>query len=305
MTCRRTLALLTVALAPCLLLACAGEPAAAVTDAAATRAADVASVSAARSTEDAQAAMRAGLRAAVAGDWRSATDAARDTHRHPLETLALFGLQPQQTVIEITPGAGWYAQILAPYLHEDGNYVAAVVDPAAVAEGPGRDYQQRTRDQLESTFASAPAQFDRANMLSYDPAAPMFGTPGSADVVLTFRNVHNWRKSGQAAGMFEAFYTVLKPGGVLGVVEHRAATDVAADDGSGYVGQTQVVAMAESAGFILEEASEINANPRDTRDHPNGVWTLPPSNNIGDADGAKYQAIGESDRMTLRFRKPS
>ena len=180
-----------------------------------------------------------------------------------------------------------------------------MVDPAAVPEGPGREYQQRTKDQLESTFASAPAQFDRANMLVFDPAAPMFGNPGSADVVLTFRNVHNWRKSGRAPKMFEAFYTVLKPGGTLGVVEHRAAADVADDDASGYVGQAQVIAMAEAAGFSLEQASEINANPRDTRDHPNGVWTLPPGNNIGDADGAKYQAIGESDRMTLRFRKPS
>src|SRR5690606_16392703 len=142
----------------------------------------------ARSAEDAQAAMRASLGAAVAGDWRSPADTARDAYRHPLETLSLFGLQPQQTVIEITPGAGWYAQILAPYLHADGNYVAAVVDPAAVPEGPGREYQQRTKDQLESTFASAPAQFDRANMLTFDPAAPMFGNPGSADVVLTFRN---------------------------------------------------------------------------------------------------------------------
>ena len=297
---RPSLSLLACALAPFLLLACAGEPAAgpaAATDA--TRA-DSATETEARGAADDTAA----LQAAVAGNWRVKEDIARDAHRHPLETLAFFGLQPDQTVIEITPGAGWYAQILAPYLHADGNYVAAIVDPAAAAEGPGRDYQQRTKDQLEALFAAAPAQFDRANVVTYDPAAPVFGSPGTADVVLTFRNVHNWRKSGQAPGMFEGFFNVLKPGGTLGVVEHRAAADVADDDGTGYVGQAQVIAMAKGAGFELDEESELNANPRDTRDHPNGVWTLPPGNNIGDADGAKFQAIGESDRMTLRFRKP-
>ena len=304
---RTSLGLLGCALAPFILLACSGEPAArdvAGADVGGTDAtrADSAAESESRSTANDQ----ARLRAVVSGDWRSAADVARDAHRHPLETLQFFGVQPDQTVIEITPGAGWYAQILAPYLHEDGNYVAAVVDPAKVAEGSGRDYQQRTKDQLEATFAAAPAQFDRANMLAYDPAAPVFGSPGTADVVLTFRNVHNWRKSGQAPGMFKAFHDVLKPGGTLGVVEHRAAADVPDDDATGYVGQAQVIAMAEAAGFTLEQASEINANPRDTRDHPNGVWTLPPGNNVSEGDDpAKYQAIGESDRMTLRFRKGS
>ncbi|WP_222566129.1 class I SAM-dependent methyltransferase [Novilysobacter antarcticus] len=298
---RLPLTLLSYALAPFLLLACTGEPAASGADAGSASRADTATATDARAASD----DHAGLQAAVAGAWRSPEDIARDTYRHPLETLAFFGLQPDQTVIEITPGAGWYAQILAPYLHEDGNYVAAVVDPAVLPEGGGRDYQQRAKDQLEATFAAAPAQFDRANMVAYDPSAPVLGSPGTADVVLTFRNVHNWRKSGQAPGMFEGFYTVLKPGGTLGVVEHRAAADVADDDGSGYVGQAQVIALAEAAGFTFEEASEINANPRDTRDHPNGVWTLPPSNSVSEGDdGAKYQAIGESDRMTLRFRKP-
>ncbi|MNV76045.1 hypothetical protein D3C71_1693760 [compost metagenome] len=122
-------------------------------------------------------------------------------------------------------------------------------------------------------------------------------------MVLTFRNVHNWRSSNQAEGLFRAFFDVLKPGGVLGVVEHRAKTDVPADDKSGYVGEAQVIAMAEAAGFKLDASSEVNANPRDTKDHPNGVWTLPPSNNHDAADAAKYKAIGESDRMTLRFVK--
>jgi len=256
------------------------------------------------------AAMQAGHQASVplqdvlAGEWRSDANRARDEYRHPLQTLEFFGVQPQQTVVEITPGAGWYAEILAPWLREGGNYVAAVVDPAALPAGGGRDYQQRSRDGLEKKFAEAPAQFDRAGIVAYDPAAPVLGAPGSADVVLTFRNVHNWRASGQAEGMFRAFFDVLKPGGTLGVVEHRAKADVPAEDKSGYVGQAQVIAMAEAAGFKLQGSSEINANPRDTKDHPNGVWTLPPSNNHDATDDAKYKAIGESDRMTLRFVKP-
>ena len=244
------------------------------------------------------------LQAAVAGDWRSPANTARDTYRHPLQTLEFFGVQPQHTVVEITPGGGWYAEILAPYLRGHGHYVAAVVDPMALPAGKGRDYQQRTRDGLEKKFAAAPALFDKATVVAYDPAAPVLGKPGSADVVLTFRNVHNWRAANQAEGLFRAFFAVLKPGGTLGVVEHRAKADVAADDKSGYVGQAQVIAMAEAAGFKLQQSSEINANPRDTRDHPNGVWTLPPSNNHDAADAARYKAIGESDRMTLRFVKP-
>ena len=243
------------------------------------------------------------LQQAVAGDWRDPANAARNQYRHPAETLAFFGVQPGQTVVEITPGGGWYAEILAPLLRGNGQYVAAVVDPAAIEEGGGRDYQQRAKSRLEEKFAAAPAQFDQAQVVGYDPAAPVFGAPGSADVVLTFRNVHNWRSAGQAEGMFRGFFAVLKPGGTLGVVEHRANGDVADDDKSGYVGEQQVVAMAEAAGFRLDAKSEINANPKDTKDHPNGVWTLPPGNNHDDADDAKYQAIGESDRMTLRFVK--
>ncbi|MCW4455939.1 hypothetical protein OK348_14200 [Flavobacterium sp. MXW15] len=244
------------------------------------------------------------LQAAVDGSWRDPANVARDRYRNPAQTLAFFGVQPTQTVVEITPGGGWYAEILAPYLRESGRYVAAVVDPLAVAEGRGRDYQQRSRDGLEKKFADDPARFDRATVVAYDPAAPVFGQAGSADVVLTFRNVHNWRSAGQAEGMFRGFFEVLKPGGVLGVVEHRAAGDVPADDRSGYVGQQQVIAMAEAAGFELAGSSEVNANPRDTKDHPNGVWMLPPSNNHPAEDAEKYAAIGESDRMTLRFVKP-
>ncbi len=277
--------LLLAALLPALLGACATD-AAAETSAAPATAPDM------------------HLAAILDGDWREPANVARDEYRHPAATLAFFGLQPGLSVVEIVPGGGWYAEILAPYLREDGQYVGAVVDPSALPAGGGRDYQQRTRDRIEAKFAADPAQYDRTELVAYDPAAPVFGPAGSADLVMTFRNVHNWRKSGQAQGMFDGFFAVLKPGGTLGVVEHRAAADVATDDASGYVGQAQVIALAEAAGFVLDGKSEINANPRDTKDHPNGVWTLPPGNNHEDADAARYQAIGESDRMTLRFRKP-
>jgi predicted methyltransferase len=246
----------------------------------------------------------AALQAAIDGSWRDPANTARDAHRHPGQTLAFFGIEPDMTVVEITPGGGWYAEILAPYLKERGKYVAAVVDPGAYEAGRQRDYYQKGKDGLAKKFAGAPAQFDQAAVVDYDPKAPAFGAPGSADMVLTFRNVHNWRGAGQAEGMFKAFHEVLKPGGVLGVVEHRAKADVPAEDKSGYVGTDQVIALAKAAGFELAASSEVNANPRDTRDHPNGVWTLPPSNNHPEADRAKYQAIGESDRMTLRFVKP-
>ena len=245
----------------------------------------------------------AALDAALKGDWRDPKNAARDVYRHPKETLSFFGVAPTETVVEITPGGGWYSEVLAPYLKAKGHYVAAVVDPAAASE-KSRNYYQRGLDGLQKKFTDGPAQYDKSTVVKYDPAAPVFGKAGSADVVLTFRNVHNWRSANQAEGMFKGFFAVLKPGGVLGVVEHRAAKDVAADDDSGYVSEAQVIALAEAAGFRLEAKSEVNANPKDTKDYPNGVWTLPPSNNHPEADRAKYQAIGESDRMTLRFVKP-
>ncbi len=246
----------------------------------------------------------ASLDKTIKGDWRTPANVARDGYRHPAETLSFFGLKPTQAVVEITPGGGWYSEILAPYLRERGQYVAAIVDPAAVAQGGGRDYQQRSKDGLEKKFAASPTLYDKTKVVAYSPSAPVFGAPASADLVLTFRNVHNWRSAGQAEGMFKGFFDVLKPGGVLGVVEHRAKRDVPADDNSGYVGEAQVIALAEAAGFRLDGKTEVNANPRDTKDHPNGVWTLPPSNNHDPKDAAKYQAIGESDRMTLRFVKP-
>ncbi|ASK99259.1 class I SAM-dependent methyltransferase [Xanthomonas axonopodis pv. cajani] len=245
----------------------------------------------------------AALQAAIDGNWRDRVYVQRDQYRHPGQTLAFFGIKPTQTVIEITPGGGWYSEILAPYLREKGKYVAAVVDPASAPEGRSREYAQRARDELEKKFHAKPEVYGKPSLVSYVPKSPSFGVDNSADLVLTFRNVHNWRMAGTAEAMFAGFYKVLKPGGVLGVVEHRAKADVPADDKSGYVGQAQLIAMAEAAGFTLVGKSEVNANPRDTKDYPGGVWTLPPSNSHDKADDAKYQAIGESDRMTLKFVK--
>ncbi len=289
---------LPLALFPLLLCACGAAPAGGGADSAAAAAAGAQSAPASATAADTP---DPSLDQVLAGAWRTPENMARDQYRHPRETLAFFGIAPGQTVVEITPGGGWYAEILAPWL--GAGYVAAIVDPQALPEGR-RDYYARSKATLETLFASSPERYGQARVVAYDPAAPVFGPPGSADAVLTFRNVHNWRSSGQAQGMFKGFFDVLRPGGVLGVVEHRAAAAVADDDGSGYVGQDQVIALATTAGFRLDEASEINANPRDTRDHPNGVWTLPPTNRHDEADGATYRAIGESDRMTLRFVKP-
>lgn len=244
--------------------------------------------------------------AILAGDWRDPANTARDAFRHPRETLAFFGVGPSQRIVEISPGGGWYTEILAPLPKDKGSYVGVVNDPAKAANERARDYFANANGKLREKLAARPDVYGNATLVEVDPAAPVIGEPGSADVVLTFRNVHNWVMSGQEAAMFKSFYDVLAPGGVLGVVEHRAAPGktLAEVKTSGYLPEDYVVGLAEAAGFVLEEKSEINANPADTRDHPNGVWTLPPSNNHPEADRAKYAAIGESDRMTLRFVKP-
>lgn len=239
----------------------------------------------------------------IAGDWRTSENSARDRYRHPRATLSFFEVQPTDTVIEITPGAGWYAQILAPYLREHGHYVAAVWDDA-IPDQP--KYRYGLNRQLREMFAAAPATYGTPEVRSFDPKAPNFGPPGSADVVLTFRNAHNWVADGNAATYFQAFYEVLRPGGTLGVVDHRAKPGAALEvmQDSGYLTQELVIGYATAAGFVLEAESEANANPRDNTNHPNGVWTLPPSNNHDKGEDSRYQAIGESDRMTLRLRKP-
>lgn len=245
------------------------------------------------------------LDAVLAGSWRDPANAARDGWRHPAQTLAFFGVTPEQTVIEITPGGGWYTEVLAPLLRENGHYVAAVMDPESATSEGAKGYYGKQVETLTAKLATAPEVYGTPEIRQFNLAQPVFGEPGSADVVLTFRNVHNWQRSETADVMFQGFFAVLKPGGTLGLVEHRANGDVAKGDSSGYVGQDQVIAMATAAGFVLEESSEINANPADTKDHEAGVWSLPPVMRLGDKDREKYAAIGESDRMTLRFRKPA
>lgn len=235
----------------------------------------------------------------LGGNWRVPQNAARDQYRHPEQTLTFFGLRPDQTVIEITPGNGWYSELLAPLLKDKGHYVAAIVDPAI------SDYAKKSADSLKQKYAADPAHYAKVEVVAYAPQAPVFGKPGSADTVLTFRNVHNWVDAGNEAATFKAFYEVLKPGGTLGVVDHRAKPGTTAKDNekNGYLPTDYVVKLAQQAGFKLAAESEINANPKDTKDYPDGVWTLPPALVKGEQDKAKYLAIGESDRMTLRFIK--
>ncbi|RMH93887.1 methyltransferase domain-containing protein [Lysobacter pythonis] len=235
------------------------------------------------------------------GHWRGSGQRARDAWRHPRETLQFFRIGSRDRVIEISPGAGWYSEILAPYVRSSGSYFAASAKAPADSTGGKRNAA------LKARFAADPERFDRAQWLEYDAQAPAFGAPGSADAVLTFRNVHNWVAADNAKAYFKAFHDVLKPGGVLGVVDHRAApgTDLETMKKSGYLTEALVIQLATEAGFRLDARSEINANAKDDTRHPNGVWTLPPTNRHAARDSAKYRAIGESDRMTLRFVKPT
>ncbi len=238
------------------------------------------------------------------GTWRDPKNVARDQYRHPAGTLGFFGVTPHSKVIEIWPGGGWYAEILVPYATKHGSYTGAVTNPNVYRKESTKNYYLKQNNALREKFAAHPEVYGKAALLEFDPAKPVLGKPGSADVVLTFRNVHNWRMAKQQDGMFAAFYAVLKRGGTLGVVEHRALKDVADDDRSGYVSEAQVIALATKAGFKLAGKSQINYNYKDTKDYPEGVWTLPPTYTLGDKDKEKYTAIGESDRMTLKFVKP-
>ncbi|WP_460457296.1 class I SAM-dependent methyltransferase [Arenimonas alkanexedens] len=246
------------------------------------------------------------LATVLAGEWRDPANAARDVYRHPRETLDFFGVGPSQTVIEISPGSGWYTEILAPLAQGKGRYIGVLNDPAKADSERATEYYANANAKFREKLAAQADVYANASLIEVDPKAPVFGEPGSADVVLTFRNVHNWVGAGTEAAMFQGFYDVLVPGGVLGVVEHRAPAGKTIEEvgESGYVPEDYVIELATAAGFVLEEKSEINANPADTKDHPNGVWTLPPGNRHDEADQARFAAIGESDRMTLRFVKP-
>ncbi|WP_290887278.1 methyltransferase [Arenimonas sp.] len=308
---RTKLAPLALALSAVLLAGCgASNDEAAPADATYgdTAAADAAPAETAPAVDDADARDREAdpMAAILAGDWRDPANAARDQYRHPRETLEFFGVGPSQTVIEISPGAGWYTEILAPLAQGKGRYIGVLNDPAKAGSERATEYYTNANTKFREKLAARADVYVNASVIEVDPKAPVFGEPGSADVVLTFRNVHNWVGAGTEAAMFKGFYDVLAPGGVLGVVEHRAAAGKTLEEvvESGYLPEDYVIGLATAAGFVLDEKSEINANPADTKDHPNGVWTLPPGNRHDEADKAKYAAIGESDRMTLRFVKP-
>jgi len=302
---RLTLSPLALALAALMLGACTPASQDASTDAAKT---DATTPAAADTAKDAAADATPAdpLDAILAGDWRDPANSARDASRHPRETLTFFGVGPSQTVIEISPGGGWYTEILAPLAQGKGRYIGALNDPAKAGSERASEYYAKANQGFRDKLAARPDVYGNASVVEADPAAPVFGEPGSADAVLTFRNVHNWVGAGSEAAMFKGFYDVLAPGGVLGVVEHRAAAGKTLEEvkESGYLPEDYVIGLATAAGFVLDEKSEINANPADTKDHPSGVWMLPPNNRHDDADKDKFAAIGESDRMTLRFVKP-
>jgi len=238
----------------------------------------------------------------LAGDQRPAANRARDVYRHPKETLQFFGVQPDMSVVEVWPGGGWYTQILAPLLRERGKYYAAHFH---VDEKSPR-YMGPAREAFVKSLAARPDLYDRVVVTSLDASRQVDLAPrGSVDLVLTFRNVHNWTAAKTDEAMFRAFFDALKSGGVLGVVEHRANEGTAPEQmiKSGYMTEAYVIGLAQKAGFRLAARSEVNANPKDTKDHPRGVWTLPPTFRLGDQDRQQYAAIGESDRMTLKFVK--
>lgn len=236
---------------------------------------------------------------AVASDMRTPENKQRDQYRHPVETLKFFGVEPTMTVVEINPGSGWYMEILAPYLAEKGRYISASA-PAV------KDYAIANEKKISEWRAKYPEVSAKMETVVFNPPSNIQMPPdGTADLVLTFRNVHNWVAAKGEKQAFKSFYKVLRPGGILGVVEHRAGEkhhDPLAK--SGYMKESYVIAMARKAGFRLIAVSQINANPKDTKDHPEGVWTLPPTLRLGDKDKDKYLVIGESDRMTLKFEKP-
>jgi predicted methyltransferase len=249
-------------------------------------------------------AAEAALAQAVRAPGRSAKFMARDGARHPMEELAFFGVGPTSSVVEIWPAGGYWTEILAPLLHDAGTYRLAL---APADGGPMDAHFAKASAPMREKLAADPATYGRVMLTELGQGHDELAPPGSADVVLTFRNLHNWLGQGDAAEMLAAIRRALKPGGVLGIEDHRgnAARPQDPEAARGYVRQDYAVALAEKAGFELVASSEVGANPRDTADWPKGVWTLPPSLALGDQDRAKYQAVGEADNFVLKFRRTS
>ena len=234
------------------------------------------------------------LAALVDGPQRSDANKARDRYRHPLEVLTFFGVKADSNVVEIEPAkAGYWVEVLAPYLKDRGRYTASGDAERDIAP-------------LKAKAAASPELYGKTTVTEFSGGDQDIALPGSADFVLTFRNIHDWMRNGTAEEAFREFYKALKPGGILGLEDHRGRPDQPQDPQakSGYVRQDYVIALAEKAGFKLIGSSEINANPKDTKDYPEGVWTLPPTFRLKDQDREKYAAIGESDRFVLKFQKP-
>lgn len=253
---------------------------------------------------EAAAAPDSALKAAIANPARTPDNVNRDAHRHPYETLTFFGIKPTMTVVELAPGGGWYTEILAPYLRDNGKLIAAGATPDSKTP-----IVARSGERFKARLDANPAVYGKVQLGAFEPSNGVFNyaAKGSADMVLTFRNLHNWAAGGdeKLKTLLASVHAALKPGGVFGVVEHRLPASKAQDAtaSSGYMHEAYVIKLVESAGFKLAAKSEVNANPKDTADHKNGVWALPPTYANKDEDRAKYAAIGESDRMTLKFVK--
>ena len=238
----------------------------------------------------------------LAGTQRSEENRARDVYRHPKQTLLFFGIRPEMTVLEVWPEPGWYTEVIAPLVREHGKYYAAIIAP-----DPSSSYVTKRLAEYQAKLASGPQLYDKVSVVTLPSDGSDVVPPGSVDMVVTFRNLHNFMSQGDAAQVFATLYKALKPGGILGVVEHRGNPAVPQDPKakSGYVNEDFAIKLIEAQGFRLVAKSQVNDNPKDTKDYEQGVWTLPPSYRLGAKDHDKYAAIGESDRFTLKFVKPA
>ncbi len=264
----------------------------------------ISAVMAKEATSGAENTTKAKLSQYANSESRPEKNRARNDERHPVETLMFFGIEDDMTVVEVAPGSGaWYTEILAPFLRDSGTFYAGSYNPESESK-----YQLRGAAKYQKKMDANPEMFDQIKQTVFEvPARMELGPDGAADMVLSFRNFHGWAGDGNELAAVEAMYNVLKPGGVMGIVQHRMNED-ADEEGkpgdSGYIKTSHIVRVAEEAGFEFVAQSEINANPNDTKDHAEGVWTLPPVMALKDQDADKYRAIGESDRMTLKFAKP-